>query len=699
MELNNKQTLLKTGKNTYKTVDGVTYFKLRSEFEGDYTKNCGLLGEEIDANFYFLRGYDIKNMYLDANKNLVIERVDEEYSPLTVNIGEDYTKYSFKFEKEDGTIIITMPDGTINKMDGFLVEGQDIRMSTDGSLEGDGTIYNPLKISGGHKTGTYSPAEIYIDLTKSNSKMPEGKGKGYRIVTKEKIDNFGRLYPYNSVLKIEEALKATKSQWRVPTKNDWDELLNSLEVDPSYRNHNQKNATWLGSIAGSALKSVKFWENYPVSSTDIPVKGEDVVDFTAYPLGISPERNEILDDSNSDIEGFRRLSGFWTNTTDEIGNAYVKILGYNSAKVKQDTYGGSARMSIRLVKDYNFNNYNEIEYILGLPYPTELVNSVCEDIKYSKIWTKINVYMADPGLNGLRSEEWMNLEDADMGIKDIYYINEWDGETWHKKIMEDGDSVVIKNHNNKPYHEWRVIGEELVDTIDSVMEEFEETLTEINDKISNETSERQENDEKLLHLIQDEIQNRKDSDNELHTLLSNEKNERIESINKVRDAISNETTARVNADKQLQNNINSEIENRKNEDTKLFNEIQKEILKREETDKQLQNKIESEIEKRQSEDEKLLNRIQIEEENRKQNDIIIKDTITSEIEKRNQIVEEIKELINNEKNIRYENDITPNDYIITNDGNKTIMPTNGTEVSDITLQISSDFFNFGKIIE
>ena len=30
---------------TYKTIDGVTYFKLRSDFEGDYTKNCGLLGE------------------------------------------------------------------------------------------------------------------------------------------------------------------------------------------------------------------------------------------------------------------------------------------------------------------------------------------------------------------------------------------------------------------------------------------------------------------------------------------------------------------------------------------------------------------------------------------------------------------------------------------------------------------------------
>ena len=57
MALKETLTPLKATNNaTYKTVEGVTYFKLKSEFEGDYTKHCGLLGEEIDENFYFLRG-------------------------------------------------------------------------------------------------------------------------------------------------------------------------------------------------------------------------------------------------------------------------------------------------------------------------------------------------------------------------------------------------------------------------------------------------------------------------------------------------------------------------------------------------------------------------------------------------------------------------------------------------------------------
>ena len=190
---NNKQTLLKAKNALYKTVDGVTYFKLKSEFDGDYTKNCGLLGEEIDENFYFLRGYDIESVYVDEDRNLVINRVDKDYEPIKVNIGEDLGKDSFKFDKESGTIIVTYPDGTTAKMEGFLVEGKDIRIATDSTIDGDGTIFNPLRISPVDKTGTFAPADEYFDLT-NNREMPAGKGKGYRIVTKEKIDNFGCLY-------------------------------------------------------------------------------------------------------------------------------------------------------------------------------------------------------------------------------------------------------------------------------------------------------------------------------------------------------------------------------------------------------------------------------------------------------------------------------------------------------------------------
>ena len=76
MALKEKQTSLMASNNaTYKTVEGVTYFKLKSEFDGDYTKHCGLLGEEIDENFYFLRGYDIESITVDEDRNLIINRL------------------------------------------------------------------------------------------------------------------------------------------------------------------------------------------------------------------------------------------------------------------------------------------------------------------------------------------------------------------------------------------------------------------------------------------------------------------------------------------------------------------------------------------------------------------------------------------------------------------------------------------------
>ena len=79
MALKEKQTQLKASNNaTYKTVEGVTYFKLKSEFEGDYTKHCGLLGEEIDENFYFLRGYDIESFEFDDNNREHIQWILEQ---------------------------------------------------------------------------------------------------------------------------------------------------------------------------------------------------------------------------------------------------------------------------------------------------------------------------------------------------------------------------------------------------------------------------------------------------------------------------------------------------------------------------------------------------------------------------------------------------------------------------------------------
>lgn len=522
MSINGKEMPLVTNNATYKVVNGVTYFKLKSEFPGDYTKNCGLLGEEIDENFYFLRGYDIESIEVDKERNLIINRVDKDYAPLIVNIGEKIEHPTFKFDKDNGIILVTYPDGTITTMEGFLVEGKDnekdneiekdIRIATDSTLIGNGTIYNPLRLVELEKTGTFSPAVEYLDLT-NGEKLPDGKGKGYRIVTKEKIDNFGCLYPFSAVKRIQEKLEETGSQWRVPTKKDWDELLDALETNPENRVHTSNKCEWTGELAGAGLKSATMWMEHNTLPTEVPTNGQDKVELTIYPVGIIPDRNEILNGENNDAEGFTQIAGMWTNTTTDEGNAYVKIFGYNSAKVDQDTYGNGARMSIRLCKEYNYNNFNEIETILNLPYPTKLVHSPCDDVEYVKIWTQINVYDSSSQLGGVRSNEWSAATESDMGVKVVYFINEWDGFEWHKKLMSDGDSIVIINYNNEvSYHEWRVINGELVDTVSAIMNEFSDELNSLNTSIETESEIRKSVDDQLLDAIRNEGIIRKNND-------------------------------------------------------------------------------------------------------------------------------------------------------------------------------------------
>ena len=454
-----KQTLL----NNDNIIKGVTYFKLVSDLEGDYTKNCGLLGEEIDNNFYFLRGHDIKNIYVDDNRNIIIERVNQEYAPFKINIDDSINLLDLELDKEHGSIILHYPNGDEKKIEGLLVKGNEIEFITDGSIEGKGTLSKPLKISNIEKTGVYRLVSEFLDLTNGNL-IPNGKEKGYRILTKEYLNTFGCLYSLDSLNVLQKILIDNNSEWRVPSKQDWDDLLNAMEIDDVTKNHNLETSGWHGEVAGIALKSSKYWKKYETSNNDIPVEGQNISGLNILPLGIGTNRNEVLNEIDDDIEGFGKIAGFWSNSMDSSNNAYVKIFGYNSAKVGQDTYGKGAKMSIRLVKDFNGNNYNEVENILDELYPTVLVNSVCSNENYSKIWTSINFHDTK-NIDGVTSKEWAEIEDINE-ISDIYFfINEWDGKEWCKKLLNDGDSVVIETNDNKLYHEWRIVKNNLIDTL------------------------------------------------------------------------------------------------------------------------------------------------------------------------------------------------------------------------------------------
>lgn len=571
-----------TGKSQGQDI-AVTYYTLRSEYPNDFTKNCSLLSSEIDGNFYFLRGYDIKSFSIDVDENgkkkLYLERLNGEKLEAEM-LSDDLTdQFQFDFDENDGVITITYPSGK----QVILKKFNALKAATNGTIKGDGSFNNPIRISEVETTGTYSPAKELVEIPKDEM-MPDGTklGKGYRIVTEEYVTKFGRLYTYDEVEQIEEQLKETGSPWRVPTKDDWDEMLNAIEPCNDARNHTSKGSGYYGKDAGALLKQsgsmdykTGLW-NDPINEDDL---GEDKYSFEAIPVGFSGPRGDFLKpDDDNDIEGYHLSTAFWTATPaglvqqgNEEDAVYAKALYYKSRKVNQQVLSKESKLSLRLVKDYNLSNMSTFDDILGYWYPcahiiaehsrywyeetenipegvavTEYVdvprgNEIIASETYikanghyyklaqqtyshNKIWTACNF-----GTNafGTKSEQWKEGYYKEVKADDIpesvdprilpaiptkpiigkdseyiyvsgkyyhlvdygvyskkYFINEWDGEKWVKKMMKEGDSVaIISGPNGTVNHEWRVYKKDenndiLIDTVEGLKEEIKQDLVD-----------------------------------------------------------------------------------------------------------------------------------------------------------------------------------------------------------------------------
>ena len=480
----NAELLTANNNASYKTVNGVTYFKLVSEFEGDYTKNCGLLGSEMDENFYFLRGYDIEDVTYDKEtKTLIITRVDKDYDPMEINIGEEIAsdRPEFSFDKETGKLTITYPDGTEMVVDGFLVEGSErVSVASDSSLTGNGTTFRPLGLSPMWKTGTYAPASELLDLEADSSDWGkpittacEEKGihisGGLRIVSKEKMTKFGFLYPYSGVEKIEDALRESGSEWRVPSKEDWDELLDSMETEEHQVHGETEQIGFVGENAGAILKSAEYWKE----STNPEAAGVDSVGFNILPVGGVEERNSWMrpddgssDDYDDDIEGFGEFAGYWSTTSGSDGGIYTKVFTYYEPRVNNYKATKDMLFGVRLVKEYNIEDGldSDNEDILGFTYPIAKIQGRCKN--YAKIWTLKNFYNEPDYFGGKASREWSAATEDELGLETVYFVNEWDGSRWFKKQLQEGDSIVILSKDGgDDYHEYRLIHGELVDTL------------------------------------------------------------------------------------------------------------------------------------------------------------------------------------------------------------------------------------------
>lgn len=449
---------------------GVIYYKLETGYPGDITKNCGLTGNEIDSNFNFLRGYDIESGIYDPETNkLTLKRFNNEDIVIDMDLSgsELFPEYTFSFDNKEGVLVITKPDGSEERVSGFTVDSM-TEFSVDNTLLGNGKPNNPIRLNPIERTGTLAPANSYIDLTMPGNLLPE-PSKGYRIVTKERLNIFGRLYDYNSVQNIDTALAEEGNGWRVPTKEDFDELFDAVECD-GFKNHSATTLGFFGKTAGQTVKSNILWKNVNVGVETDDVNGLDTIGMSILPCGWGGINNIQTDE-------FGETASLWTNTNYDNETIYVKNLHYNSNQIEQHISTKDSFRSIRLVKDYDKNNFSEIERILGDSYPTVLVR--IPESNYIKIWTKINFFGERLDINWKNVNA--NVEDIEK-LDTVYYINEWDGTQWVKKQLNEGDSIVILEKDNTEYREWRLKNGILHDIFG---EDFNSELANLHDSIDN----------------------------------------------------------------------------------------------------------------------------------------------------------------------------------------------------------------------
>lgn len=314
------------------------------------------------------------------------------------------------------------------------------------------------------KTGQFLPVDEYIDLTNRGS-LPDDPERGYRVLTKETLDYYGLFYDKNEMERIAELLEGTG--WRIPTEEDWNDMLNSLEC-LEYRNHsNEPIGEYLGRDAGKILKSPDVWVD------DIESEGITQFDF------------EILSTDGN-------FARFWTNTKYPLSdNYYIKTFASESSGVKNEISSDPYLASIRLVKDYDGSNYIQYEKILGQYYKTTKIDSLHEDeVEYSKIWTSINFNYTDEDVTGAVEDSW-EFE------KVSYMINEWDGKVWHKKLLSNGCKVVLLDSDS--YIEYIVLDDQLLDINDETTRNILE-LSGMTEYLSSEYSLYQENNNTKLTL-------------------------------------------------------------------------------------------------------------------------------------------------------------------------------------------------------
>lgn len=542
----------------------ITFYKLVSPYPEDVTKNCGLSGVEIDKNFMNLKEMDITSAMMGSDDTLILKRVDGETLNVDLSpiISGAITSFSVSYDETHGVLIIKHNDQT-DVISGLCTIYTNKAVYSNKTLQGDGIISSPLHISPVFLTGQYSPCKEVIDLTISGNTLPtSGMVKGDRYLTKEKTNIYGYLYNFCQVGQIDKYLEENYSEWRIPTKEDWDNILNAAEDCDMYRDHGSVGNGLFGKIAGKKMKDREGWEFASATddSNSCEVSSSTCDSGSTPPTSLTPDGIDSygmhivpagygFGFNNRNYNLFGEEGAYWTSTIDEVvKEAYTKTFDYNKTKVGQELTNADKKYycSIRLVKDWTGGNNYPTENIAGINYDTALLPTLdSKGLSGYSIWTSSNFV----GFSNLKPIVPNGGDLPESAFTPIYYTNEWDGSKWLINTLPDGYSVVLTSGvSGETDNEYRNVNGVLTNVSDIVYERVLEILSattfkDIYEKI-----------DIISGDLKTEIENRISGD----TLLQ-------ENIDK-------EISARTDADKTLQDNIDKEVQDRKDADEVEKNE-------------------------------------------------------------------------------------------------------------------------------
>lgn len=473
---------------------GLYFYKLNSPYQEDITKDCKLTINEIDHNFVTLKNTDIKDITFDEEAGLLtLSQIDGEEFVTKIDLSHFTKDFNVEWDKENSELIFHF-DGKEVKINAFTSSMGDDTISqiiSDETLIGLGVSNDPLGVNPLIIPGTYKAVECVINKIEGESLPNEDDvKKGDRYLTYEKLNLYGKLYNYEAVKKINEDLI---DGWRVPTKEDWDNMLNAIELCADDRNHKSEICNVrAGKYAGKLLKSKDGWKVIdgnkmpPLndSNSDEPSekpsssRGVDSYGFNVVPAGYG--------DGYGVVGYLSEQTEFWTITETERTDVYTKRFFYDRSDIMQIAQEPKALCSLRLVKDYTGINFKGVDSINGVNYQTVLMPSENAQHGYL-IWTALNVSFDSEDYNPVDP----NYEEG-LDVENVYYINEWDGFAWGRKRLEEGDSLVIKSGpDGENNHEYRLDGNKLVNVkhdlkgeLISIIEGVNNTFTEINDNIN-----------------------------------------------------------------------------------------------------------------------------------------------------------------------------------------------------------------------